>query len=151
MNKHFVSITKELSLKPSISQKNSNLDVFHDHISIKKIKEIYPEIVPSSFKFKPATKGDIKNEIQSLNVKKSSTFGCIPVILKDCIDISLVHLTNSVYHSLQISVSPQKLKQEEVIPLSKRLDPLSEENNRPVSFLIYKQINSYMEDDFAKC
>ena len=115
------------------------------------IKEIYPEIVPSSFKFKPATKGDIKNEIQSLNVKKSSTFGCIPVILKDCIDISLVHLTNSVYHSLQISVSPQKLKQEEVIPLFKRLDPLSEENNRPVSFLIYKQINSYMEDDFAKC
>ena len=69
MNKHFVSITKELSLKPSISSKNSNLDVFHDHISIKKIKEIYPEIVPSSFKFTPVTKGDIKNEIQSLNVK----------------------------------------------------------------------------------
>ena len=74
MNEHFVSITKKLSLKPSISLTDSNSDVFHDHISIKKIKEIYPEIVPNSFKFEPVTKGDIKNEIQNLNVKKSSTF-----------------------------------------------------------------------------
>ena len=55
MNEHFVSITK-----PSICSKNSNSRVFHDHISIKKVKEIYPEIVPSSFKFKPVTKDDIK-------------------------------------------------------------------------------------------
>ena len=48
MNEHFVSITKKLSLKPSISSKNSNSDVFHAHISIKKIKEIYPEIVLNS-------------------------------------------------------------------------------------------------------
>ena len=112
MSEHFVSITKKLSLKPSISSKDSNSDFFHDHISIKKIKEIYPEIVPNSFKFEPVTKDDIKNEIQNLNVKKSSTFGCIPVtILKDCIDVYLVHLTNSVNHSLQTSVFPQKLKQ----------------------------------------
>ena len=51
MNEHFVSITKKLSLKPAISSKNSNSDVFHDNISIEKIKEIYPEIVPNSFKF----------------------------------------------------------------------------------------------------
>ena len=113
MNEHFVSITKKLSLKPSISSKNSNSDVFHDHISIKKIKEIYPEIVPNSFKFEPVTKDDIKNEIQKLNVKKSSKFGCIPVtILKDCINVYIVHLTNSVNHSLQASVFPQA----EVIP-----------------------------------
>ena len=38
-----------------------------------------------------------------------STFGCIPVIiLKNCIDVYLVHLTNSVNHSLQASVFPQK-------------------------------------------
>ena len=111
MNEHFVSITKKLSLKPSISSKNSNSDVFHDHISIKKIKEIYPEIVPNSFKFEPVTKGDIKNEIQKLNVKKSSTIGYIPAaILKDCIDVYLVHLTNTVNHSLQTSAFPQKHK-----------------------------------------
>ena len=70
MNENFVSITKRLSLNPSTSSKNSNSDVFHDHISIKKIKENYPEIVPNSFKFEPVTKDDIKIEIQNLNVKK---------------------------------------------------------------------------------
>ena len=60
MNDHFFSITKKLSLKPSISSKDSNSDIFHDHISIKNIKEIYPEIVPNSFKFEPVTKDDIK-------------------------------------------------------------------------------------------
>ena len=60
MNDHFFSITKKLSLKPSISSKDSNSDIFHDHISIKIIKEIYPEIVPNSFKFEPVTKDDIK-------------------------------------------------------------------------------------------
>ena len=70
MNEHFVSIAKTLSLKPSISSKDSDSDFFHDHISMKKMKEIYPEIVPNSFKFEPVTKDDIKNEIQKLNVKK---------------------------------------------------------------------------------
>ena len=109
MNEHFVSITKKLSLKPSICSKNSNSRVFHDHISIKKVKEIYPEIVSSSFKFKPVTKDDIKNDIQNLNVKKLSTFRCIPfTILEDCIDVYLVHLANSVNQSLQTSVFLQK-------------------------------------------
>ena len=70
MNEHFVSIAKKLSLKPSISSKDSDSDFFHDHISMKKMEEIYPEIVPNSFKFEPVTKDDIKNEIQKLSVKK---------------------------------------------------------------------------------
>ena len=53
-------LQKKLSLKPSIFSKISNSDVFHDQISIKKIKEIYPEIVPNSFKFEPVTKDNIK-------------------------------------------------------------------------------------------
>ena len=62
---------------------------------------------------------------------------------------------------MQTSVYPQKLNHEEVIPLYKKLDPLSKENYRPVSLLphlskvferiIYKQVNSCMEDKFAKC
>ena len=40
--------------------KDSNSDFFHDHISLKKIKEIYSEIVPNSFSFEPVTKDDIK-------------------------------------------------------------------------------------------
>ena len=91
-----------------------------------------------------------------------STFGCIPVtILKDCVNVYLVHLTNSVNHSLQASVFPQNLKQAEVIPLCKNLDLLNKENYRPVNLLphlskvfekiIYKQISSYMEDKLTKC
>ena len=38
MNEHFVGITKKLSLKTTISSKDSDSDIFHDHISIKKIK-----------------------------------------------------------------------------------------------------------------
>ena len=60
MNEHFASITKTLRLKPIISSKNSDSDFFYDHISLKKIKEIYPEIVPNSCKFESVTKDDIK-------------------------------------------------------------------------------------------
>ena len=34
------------------------------------MKEIYPEIVPNSFKSEPVTKNDIKIEMQKLNLKK---------------------------------------------------------------------------------
>ena len=69
MDEHFVSITRKLSLKPSIFLQRSNSDFFHDHISIKKIKETYPEIVLNSFKFEQVTKDDIDNEVQKVNVK----------------------------------------------------------------------------------
>ena len=62
---------------------------------------------------------------------------------------------------MQTSVFLQKLKQAEVIPLYKKLDPSSKENYGPVSLLphlskvferiIYKQVKSYMKDKFAKC
>ena len=57
-----------------------------------------------------------------LYVKKSSIFRlCIlATILKDCLDVCLVHLTNSVNHSLQLSVFPQKLNQAEVFSLHKK-------------------------------
>ena len=69
MNDYFVTITKMLRLRPSISLKNSDSDLFHDHISIKKIKEIYFQIVSNSFKFESVTKDNIINEIQKLSVK----------------------------------------------------------------------------------
>ena len=52
-----------------------------------------------------------------------------------------------------------KLKQSELIPIYKKLDPLDKENHRPVSLLshaskvferiIHKQINTYMEDKIS--
>ena len=58
-------------------------------------------------------------------------------MLKDCTDVYLIHLTNSVNHSLQTSVFPEKLKRAEVIPLYKKLDPLSKENYRLVNLLLH--------------
>ena len=56
---------------------------------------------------------------------------------------------------------PDELKQSEIKPVYKNLDPLQKENYRPVSLLphilkvlqrvIYKQINNFMENKISKC
>ena len=57
-----MSITKKLSLKPSIFSKNTNSDFFfHNGIIKKKMKKIHSEIVLNSFKFEKGPKDDIKN------------------------------------------------------------------------------------------
>ena len=44
-----------------------------NHISVRKIKQAYPEIVPDSFHFKSVSLDDFKKEVLNLNPKKSST------------------------------------------------------------------------------
>ena len=43
MKDHFVTITKKLSLKPIISSKHLDSDIFHDHIIIKRSKKFTPK------------------------------------------------------------------------------------------------------------
>ena len=67
------------------------------------------------------------------------------------------HLTNAINHTLQTNCFPDKLKH--VILVYKKLDPLETENYIPVSLLshvsvvfdriIYKQMNTYMEDKIS--
>ena len=81
-------------------------------------------------------------------------------ILKQCVDAYLPYLTVSINYSLRKNTFPEKLKYSKVIPLWKKLDPLKKENHRPVSILlhvskfferiIYKQVNTYMEDKLSK-
>ena len=71
------------------------------------------------------------------------------------------YLANTINNSLKESTFPDELKQSEVIPVYKKLDPLQKENYRPVSLLphiskvfervIYNQINSFMETKISKC
>ena len=71
------------------------------------------------------------------------------------------YLTNIINHSLKESTFPDELKQSEVMPVYKKLDPLQKENYRTVSLLphiskvlermIYKQINSFMGNKTSKC
>lgn len=41
-----------------------------NHISIIKIKEIYPKIAQNNFKFEQVTEEDVKREIQNFGAKK---------------------------------------------------------------------------------
>ena len=70
------------------------------------------------------TLNDVKNEVLNLNPKKSSTSGTILVtILKQTIDVHLQNLTNAKNHTLQTNCFPDKLKQSELVPVYKKLDP----------------------------
>ena len=82
-------------------------------------------------------------------------------ILKQCVDAYLPYLTVTInYYLRRENIFSEELKRSEVILLYKKLDPLKKENYRPVSLLphvskiferiIYKQINTYMEDKLSK-
>ena len=162
MNNYFINITKNLDLKPSTVPNTSDIDEitkhFDDHISVCKIKEAYSEILrEDNFSFKMVSMDEVKKKVLKLNSKKSSTYGAIPAsILKQTIEVHLKYLTNTINNSLKESTFPDELKQSEVMPVYKKLDPLQKENYRPVSLLphiskVYNQINSFMESEISKC
>ena len=81
-NTYFINITKTLTIK---STKNSNsndimesISQFNDQVSIKKTKEIYPQIVPNGFTFSPVSLRDGQKEIMNPDVEKSSAIKSIP-------------------------------------------------------------------------
>ena len=138
---------------------NEIVSLFYSHISIRKIKAYFPAASNTNFKFSEVSQDDVKKEDLHLNLKTSSTSSSIPTtILKQSIDIHLAFLTNSINYTIKNSEFPDKLKKLEVIPLYKKEDPLKKVNYRPVRLLphvskvfervIYKQINSYMEDKY---
>ena len=105
---------------------------------------------------------EVKKVVLKLNSKISSTDGAIPAsIIKQTIEVILKYLTNTINHSLKESTFRDELKQSDVIPVYKKLDPLQKENYRPVSLLphiskvfervIYNQINIFMENKISKC
>ena len=167
MNNYFINITKNLDLKSSTISNTSDIDEitkhFDDYTSVCKIEEAYSEILrENNFSFKIVSMDEVKKVVLKLISKKSSTYGAIlESILKQTIEVYLKYLTNTVNHSVKESTFPDELKQSEVIPVYKKLDPSQEENYRPVSLLqhiskvfervIYKQINKFMENKISKC
>ena len=88
--------------------------------------------------------------------KKSSTNDSNPsTILRQCIYIYLLFLTNSIDYTICKNVFLYELKRSEVIFLFIKENPLKKENFRPLSLLthitkvferlIYKQIKNYIE------
>ena len=88
MNNYFINITKHLNLKPDAA--SNTMDIKQDHLSINKIREVFPEISSSNFEFTKVTEKSVKNEVLKLNTKKSSTNGSIPAtILKQSVETYL--------------------------------------------------------------
>ena len=101
-------------------------------LTLKKIHETFPNIIPENFHFKELSKDNVRKEIRNINVKKSSTHASIPAfILKQCVDAYLPHLADSISYFLRESTFPEELKHSE----HKKLDPLKKENYKPVSLL----------------
>ena len=71
-----------------------DIDKFENRISIKKIHETFPGIIPGSFHLEQVSSDIVRKEIRNLNVEKSPTCGSIPAsVLKQCVDAYLAHLT----------------------------------------------------------
>ena len=64
MNNFFINITKNLNLKPykdsSLTNINEITSNFDNHVSVKKIKESFPNIVSSDFNFQEFARENIK-------------------------------------------------------------------------------------------
>ena len=165
MNNYFINITKHLNLKPHTASNTRDIEqitsAFNNHVSIKKIRKVFPEINSNNFEFTKVTEQSVKNEVLKLNTKKSSTSGSIPAtILKQPVETYLPFLTKAINLAITECEFPDKLKKSEVIPLYKKQDPLKKENYRPINILplvskvferiLYTQINSYMQNKLSK-
>ena len=122
MNNYFINITKHLNLKPQTASNTMDIEqitsAFNNHVSIKKICEVFPEISSNNFEFTKVTEQSVKNEVLKLNTKKSSTSGSIPAtILKQSVEIYLPFLTKAINLAITECEFPDKLKKSEVIPL----------------------------------
>ena len=143
MNNYFISITKNLDLKPSTVSNTSDIDEitkhFDHHISVCKIKEAYSEILrEDNFSFKMVFMDEVKKVVSKLNSKKYSTYGAISAsILKQTLEVHMKYLANTINHSLKESTFPDELKQFEVISVYKKLHPLQKENYRSVCLLLH--------------
>ena len=77
MNNYFLNITKYLYLKPRTTSNTMDIEqiisAFNNQVSIKKIREAFPEISSNNFEFTKVTEESVKNENLTLNTPKSST------------------------------------------------------------------------------
>ena len=140
---------------------NNIVSEFDDHISIKKIKDFFPDSNLSNFDFETVSMEEVPKEVLNLNIKRSFTSGSIPAtILKQSLDIYLPYVTKFVNYTINEGKFPAELKHSEVMPLFKKEEPLKKKNYRPVSLMphlskvfeiiIYKQINLYTEHKLSK-
>ena len=114
MNNYFINITKHLNLKPHTASNTRDIEqitsAFNNHVSIKKIREVFPEINSNNFEFTKVAEQSVKDEVLKLNTKKSSTSGSIPAtILKQPVETYLPFLTKAINLAITECKFPDKL------------------------------------------
>ena len=74
MKNYFINITKHLSLKLHITSNTMDIgqitSAFNNHVSIKKMREVFPEISSNNFKFTKVTDEIVKNEVFKMKYQK---------------------------------------------------------------------------------
>ena len=74
MKNYFINITKHLSLKPHTTSNTMDIgqitSAFNNHVSIKTIREVFPEISSNNFKFTKVIEEIVKNEVFKMKYQK---------------------------------------------------------------------------------
>ena len=67
MNNYFINITRRLNLKPYTASNTIDIEqiisAFNNHVNIKKIRDVFPEISSHNFEFIKFTEESVKNEV----------------------------------------------------------------------------------------
>ena len=166
-NKYFANIVSNLKIKTypadkSIADLDSIYNIikkFQSHPSILKIKECV--VIGDKFTFKATDVASMSTKISNLNIKKPTTFNCMPVkIIVENRDICAPHIVNMFNDSVLCGIFPSSLKKADITPGHKKLDTTNKDNYRPVSILpcisklfertMEEQILIYMQDYLNK-
>ena len=112
------------------------LKKFESHPSILDIKKNVA--VNSTFVFSKVTPKDMLSKIKQLNPRKSGTFMNIPAtLLKEVKDIAAEPLAKIWNTEIILNEKfPTRLKLADITPLFKKLENVSKENYRPVSYCL---------------
>ena len=140
INRFFINIAKKLRLRlyknSALTVVNSTTPNFDNHVSIKKIREYFPDINYGGYNFTEVTSEGVKNEILDLNVTKSSINASkLATVLNQSTEIHVPFLTQQINHMSTKSDFRRELKNSRVILVYKKENHLKKEYYRPVSLL----------------
>ena len=81
-------------------KRNKNFRLADNHISVKKIREYFPNIIYGDFDFTEVSFENVKKEMLNLNIKKSSTNVSSPAtVLRQTAELHLSFLTKTINKS----------------------------------------------------
>ncbi|XP_072028067.1 uncharacterized protein [Amphiura filiformis] len=113
---------------------------FSYDVESEKFKNQYKDIVPDSFELQEVSEKFVLNEIQSLDINKSTGLDGIPArFIKDAAEVIKGPITYIVNFSLRSGIVPNDMKLAKVIPIYKKKSRLDAGNYRPVITLGSKQ------------